>query len=61
MTLKLIKAFNFHGIELTTFFGAGTFVSNNSSPSFRLSCDGTLFGGSILMFGSHSPGGNTVT
>ena len=27
----------------------------------QLTCDGTLFGGSIRMFGSHSPGGNTVT
>ena len=29
--------------------------------NYTSTCEGTLFGGSILMVGSHSPGGSTVT
>lgn len=37
-------------------------LSSNSAPArLRLTCDGTFFGGSIRMEGSHSPGGRTVT
>lgn len=34
---------------------------NNKLIKFLLTCEGTFFGGSIRMDGSHSPGGRTVT
>lgn len=32
-----------------------------TSPTYLLSAEGTFLGGSILMLGSHSPGGRTMT
>ena len=51
----------FQKSQLLLFFFLQTEIQGNQLSKLRLTCEGTFFGGSIRIEGSHSPGGRTVT